>query len=56
MTFVLELVILRPTPSMFGKFVVHVWRQCGALNEGNFIKGQINFGMSLALNEQQDSS
>jgi hypothetical protein len=50
MTFGMELVVLLTKPSMFGKFLVHVWRYCGGLNKENilnrFMKGQTHFGMS----------
>jgi hypothetical protein len=32
-----ELVVLLTKPSMFGKFVVHEWRQCGGLNKEHSI-------------------
>jgi hypothetical protein len=31
MTFGQKLVVLRTTPSMFGRFLVDAWRQCGGL-------------------------
>ena len=33
MTFGRELVVLFTKSSMFGKFLVHVWRSCGALSK-----------------------
>ena len=48
MTFGRELVVLLTTPSMFGKFLVHLWKLCGGLNKGHsiyrFIEGQTHFG------------
>ena len=32
-TFCWELVVSHTTPSMFGKFSVHAWRQCSGLNK-----------------------
>ena len=37
MTFGRELVIWLTKPSMFGKFMVHVWRWCGGLNKEHSI-------------------
>ena len=55
MAFDQEWVDLHTTPSIFGRFLVHTWRQCGGLSKEHSI--QVCFGMqrgakiSSALNE-----
>ena len=47
-TFGGELVVLHTTPSMYDRFLVHAWRQCGGLNEEPSISihsGSNSFGM-----------
>ena len=37
MTFGRELVVLLKNPFMFGKFLMHVWRECGGMNKEHSI-------------------
>ena len=48
MTFGRELVVLLTKSSMFVKFLMHVWRSCGGLNNEHFYINSLRVKLILA--------